>query len=118
MSRLRLEDLPAVAFALVTTIRKLVPVQVNHVTVSGAPVVLFRSDWFNVPILREDWQKIEPYVRDDTFSPSLFPPFAGYVLLRPDAELSPESFSSDPMYRKILDTLTVLFPNKYPVSDY
>lgn len=112
------EDLSAVAFAITTFVRKLTPVRVSWVSISGAPVVVFESDWFVVPILREDWVKIEPYVQDDTFLPSLFPPFAGYSLLRPDAEVTPEAFSRDPLYRKVLDTLTVLFPNSYPTSDY
>jgi len=118
VSRLRQQDLPVVAFALATQIRRLTPVQVNRTTVSGAPTIVFTSDYFQVPILIEDWNKIEPYVRDDTFSPVALPPFSGYMLLRPDAELTPDSFSQDPLYQIILQTLKGLFPDSYPTSDY
>lgn len=118
VSRLRRQDLPVVARALTTYIRKLIPVQVTRQTVSGASTIVFTSDHFQVVILIEDWLKIEPYVRDDIFSPTAVPPFSGYSVLRPEVSFAPDSFPQDPLYQIVLQTLTGLFPALYPTSDY
>lgn len=118
LSHLRTQDLPNVAFALTTYIRKLVPVQVAVVSISGAEAVSLSCPWFQIAVLAEDWKKIQPYLQDDTFTPAIVAlPFSGQ-LLRPEQVLIPSQVVQDPLYKRVLDVLTLLFPTSYPTSEY
>lgn len=117
-SRLRQQDLPDVAFAITTYLRGIVPVSVGPTTVSGAPVIALVSQWFNITVLASDWAKIEPYLRNDTFNPSVVPiPYMNQRYER-EALFSPSVVTQDPLYERVLDTLKIVFPESYPTSDY
>ena len=118
LSRLRAQDLPNVALAITTYLRKQVPVGVETVHVSGAEAIALTSNWFYVTVLREDWDKIEPYLRDDTFTPAIVAlPYINQ-LFRPEYVLVPAKVVEDPLYKRVLDVLNPLFPAEYPTSDY
>ena len=71
-----------------------------------------------VQILAEDWAKIQPYIRDDSFNqvvvPSQIDPAWGNVLAMEDA--STIDWTNRQYYLKILYTLMMLFPESYPTS--
>ena len=116
-SRLRRQDLPDVATAITAYIRGY-PVLAGPTDAAGVRSMVFRSDCFEVAVLMEDWAKIDPYVRADAFSPTLYPPSAGYALSDPFIQLTPSMITSDLLYKRVLDVLTLLFPDAYPTSDY
>lgn len=115
-SRLRQSDLPDLAYALTVTSRNLVPVAVSHEKAGGAPIIAFSSAWFAVAVLETDWRKIEPYVRDGVFTPTAYPVPTVQSDTVPITSRQ-DKISSDPLYRRILHVLTLLFPDKYPTSD-
>ena len=115
-SRLRQSDLPQLAYALTVASRNLTPVSIWHEKAAGAPVVAFSSEWFTVAVLESDWRKIEPYVRDGVFTTTAYP----VPIVQSDTvsfTSRRDKISTDPLYRRILDVLTLLFPDKYPTSD-
>lgn len=116
-SHLRKQDLPDVAVAITTATRGY-PVQVGPTSYQGIRVMCFRSVWFETYILEEDWAKIDPYVRSDYFSPTVYPVYAGYELSDPSVQFSPSLVTQDPLYKRVLDVLTMLFPVSYPTSEY
>lgn len=117
-SRLRRTDLPPLAEAITVYQRRLAPVRVNRTIVCGASVVTLASRTFEVAVLSEDWAKIDPYFKDDTFDVLRYPPVVGYAVLRPTQEYVPELVRRDPLYRRVLDVLLILFPDEYPTSAY
>lgn len=116
-SHLRQQDLPAVAMAITTYVRGY-PVAAGSLTTDTVRVMTFKSDFFEVAVLWDDWMKIDPYVRDGVFSPTLFPVSAGYQLSEPRVTLNPSMVQSDPLYKRVLYVLTLLFPVSYPKSKY
>jgi len=116
-SHLRQQDLPAVAMAITTYVRGY-PVAAGPLTTDTVRVMTFKSDFFEVAVLWDDWMKIDPYVRDGVFSPTLFPVSAGYQLSEPRVTLNPSMVQSDPLYKRVLYVLTLLFPVSYPKSKY
>lgn len=116
-SRLRRQDLPTVAMAITTYVRGY-PVAAGPLTTETVHVMTFKSDLFEVAVLWDDWMKIDPYVRDGAFSPTLFPVSAGYQLSDPRVTINPSMVRSDPLYKRVLNVLTLLFPDEYPKAKY
>lgn len=109
-SNLRVQDLAEVALAITTSLRKYVPVSISTTQVSGAPTMVFESEWFHVSVLVEDWEKIAPYVKDNSF---LIPLKLDTLTVK----VGPDIVVKDPLYKRVLDVLTLLFPDVYPTSD-
>lgn len=116
-SRLRRQDLPEVATAI-TAYSRGYPVTAGFSSDGNLRFMVFESDVFKVAVLWDEWLKIEPYVREGVFSPSLYPVSAGYALLDPRQTLNPATVQSDPLYKRVLDVLTLLFPDSYPTATY
>lgn len=117
-SRLRKTDLPNLAEAITVYQRRLVEVGVTRAIVCGASVVTLSSKTFRVSVLSDDWAKIDPYFRDDTFDVLKYPPVVGYSVFQPSVTYSPALVRSDPLYQRVLNVLLLLFPEEYPTSDY
>ena len=100
--------MPDVARAIVGLYRKQVSVTLG--TTKEIPYVFLKGSGLAVQILASDWAKIEPYIKDGTLDPLLFPmipngyndPNVSYSLTL----LSP----NDPYYVHVLGVLTPLFP--------
>ena len=74
---------------------------------------------FDVAILSEDWEKIDPLVREGLFSQSLFPMRDPAKFSNPGAslDLSLVSANDQQSYLHVLSLLWDLFPDSYPISD-
>ena len=115
LSRLRQEDLPNLALAMTVYIRGTLPVSVGSINMRGTYGIKLESKDFQVAVLAEDWKKIEPYLRDDSFFPAKYPlPYTNQV----EPVYDPGAIVQDPLYTRILDVLTGLFPEEYPTSPY
>ena len=116
-SHLRKQDLPTVAMAITAYVRGY-PVLAGPVTTATVNLMVFRSDAFEVAVLWDDWEKIDPYVRSDYFSPLKYPASAGYNVLDPSVAFNLSTIQADPLYKRVLDVLTLLFPAAYPAAKY
>ncbi len=112
VSRLRSQDLPDVAYGLTLTIRNLSPVQITQKSIGGAPTMLFSSPDFKLAILVSDWLLIEPYFKDYTLSPVFYPTPDFYATLKGPPPRN--RIQTDTLYKRVLDVLTLLFPESYP----
>lgn len=114
--RLRRQDLPPVAKAIVSFIRKQ-----SHASVGvsqNLAYVWLRGNDPGVVVLKEDWEKILPYIEDGTFSPTQLPvpricPLDPRVTYD-DATLD---WQDAYLYKRVLVVLQGLFPEEYPTSD-
>lgn len=116
-SHLRQQDLPAVATAITAYVRGY-PVSAGPLTTATVRLMVFKSDVFDVAVLWDDWLKIDPYVRSDDFSPIKYPLAAGYALSEPRVTINLSMIQADPLYKRVLDVLTLLFPAAYPSATY
>ena len=115
LSRLRQEDLPNLALAMTVYLRGVLPTNISRVTRWGTHGIMLASREFQVAVLAEDWKKIEPYLKDDVFYPARYPlPYTTQV----EQVYDPGAIVQDPLYQRILDVLTTLFPEVYPTSQY
>lgn len=117
VSRLRREDLPDVALAIVAANRGQCSPQ--RVFFRGTEVVDFRAPGiFSVVVLASDWDKLLPYIQQGYFSPILVAsqPSTGYT--RPDVwkSLSLLGVSSPSFYHYVLGILQKEFTDTYPTS--
>lgn len=117
LARLRKQDLPEAALALLETIRK-------RATISGlrrnnVSFVWIRGRRANLTILKEDWEKIEPFFKDGSFVPLVTPILGdrGGWLRREVAYDGPPLDGADKgLYETILQQLQQLFPEEWPTS--
>jgi hypothetical protein len=74
---------------------------------------------YNLVILKEDWDKIEPLVQNETFNPILTETGQPAVYSDPPTHFAePLVFSNDKeFYEYILGRLELIFTDKYPTSD-
>lgn len=117
LSRLRRQDLPEVARALLAWSKPGSSVGISVVSRIGYTHLCGRN--FNVAILSEDWEKIEPLVREGLFSQSLFPTRDPAKFLNPGVslDLSLVSANDRQSYLQVLSLLWDLFPDSYSVSN-
>jgi hypothetical protein len=114
--RLRQQDLPPVAKAIVAVIRKKSRASVGvHQNLS---YVWLRGDDPGVVVLKEDWEKILPYIEDGTFDPTQTP-VPRVVPLDPNVMYDEATIDLQDsyLYSRVLVVLRQLFPEKYPTSD-
>ncbi len=117
LSRLRRQDLPEVARALLAWSRPgsrvgiSIVIHISHTHITGKN--------FDVAILSEDWEKIEPLVKEGLFSQFLFPTRAPAVFSDPSVslDLSLVDANDRQSYLRVLSLLWGLFPDSYPVSN-
>ena len=112
ISRLRQEDLPTIAYVLTAILKRHTKVGIQRSELTGPPLISFTSDVFHVSLLLEDWQKIEPYVKEGFFNTVQYPVAQAY----PESRRVPEEIRKDPLYSRILSVLTLEFPDSYPTT--
>ena len=94
------------------------PMSIGPRTTATARLMTFTASTFEVAVLWDDWMKIDPYVRSDDFSPVKYPVSAGYALFSPPTVINLSMVQDDPLYKRVLDVLTLLFPDAYPSATY
>jgi hypothetical protein len=116
-SRLMYSDLPVVARAIISIIRKQGTAKV--VSRYGLHYVQLVGRDFNLVILMEDWEKILPYIREGSFNSTIFP--IGYEVCYSDPSSHYDSATLDEadklFYERTLYILQGLFQEDYPTSD-
>lgn len=112
--RLRQQDLPLVARALVAAMRKQAQVKTGRVENIG--YVRIETSDFQVQVLASDWAKILPYLQDESFNQVVVKSQIDPVVSDPlTAHASPIIDRTDKQYYlKVLHVLQRLFPEKYP----
>lgn len=93
---------------------------IAHVGVlSNVPYIRLIGRGFDLSILGEDWEKILPFVQDDTFNPMVVPASAcvGYLDPKEHFDSATLDEADRPFYERVLFTLQQLFPDDYPTSN-
>lgn len=114
--RLRQQDLPLVARALISVFRRQAEVKVGFT--KNVKWVRLEAKDFHVQILGEDWAKILPYIQDDSFNQLVVKSQIDSVYIDPNtAHASAIIDHTDRQYYlRVLQTLQGLFPEAYPTS--
>lgn len=114
--KLRRQDLPLVARALVSLFRKQAVVKTGFVKNVGYVRIVAHD--FRVQILASDWAKIEPYIRDSSFDQAVVKSQVDTVWIDPlvahDSSIIDRTDRE--YYLKVYRTLWGLFPEAYPTS--
>jgi len=112
LSRLRIPDLPVVAKAIVAFTRRHAKSAeyVRH----GVGFVRLYGVGVDVNVLVSDWNKIVPYLQDGSWNPVATP--VAWPLAAPNAEASIADTDDPDLYRRVLQTLELLFTEDFPTS--
>ena len=112
--RLTREDLPLVSRALTAAILG-TGAAIPRLTRHNKAVELVLGTGETVVVLKEDWEKIWPFIEDGTFNPQVIPTRPRGVVLRSPGDGTNLNWKSTGLYSLILSTLTPLFP-EYPTN--
>lgn len=115
-TRLRQQDLPLVARAILSLYRKQAVVKTGFVKNLG--YVRIETPTFHVQIIASDWALIEPFVRDQSFDQAIVKSQQDTVWINPLAVKASSVIdrTDRQYYLKVLATLQGLFPEAYPTS--
>ncbi len=116
-SRLRRQDLPLVARALVSLYRRQAKVETGFVRNIG--YVLITASDFKVQILASDWAKILPRIQDESFNQVVTKSQVDSVYIDPLASHASSiiDHTDREYYLRVLYTLQALFSEAYPTSN-
>lgn len=112
--RLLKRDVPELAVAITAFLRGRATIT-RHV-VQDVPCLHFSGDTgINLVVRSDDWAKVVPYLKDESFSPTIVP-VARPGVLHASANYSPSVAEiRDPeLYERVVTALNLLFPNDYP----
>lgn len=114
--RLRRQDLPIVARALVSLFRKQATLKTGITKNVG--YVRIEAVGFQVQILQEDWNKILPSLKDDFLNQVVFKTQVDPTVLYPVQEHEPSIIdrTDQQYYTRTLQLLQELFTEAYPTS--
>lgn len=106
--RLTPHELPGLARAMIAYVYK--QVRLTHVLIQGVTCVRFYGPSTNFLVRQDDWIKVVPYLKDGSFDNLTVSVSA--PLVRDRGAFYEESVVdiNDPLYRRILNVLTTLFP--------
>jgi hypothetical protein len=112
------DDLPQVAKAIVAYYRGQCK-NVGRGVFAGMEIVEFMGEGLDVVVLAADWDKIMPYVQDNSFNPLIYPASPQDGRLHPERELdlSVIDVGDRPLYTRVLGILDTLFPEPFPTSN-
>lgn len=114
--RLTQSDLPLVARSLTAVIRRRGGAT-SCLNRHSRAVELILGSGEKVVILKEDWEKIWPFIEDGTFNPQVIPTSPRGIVPRfPNSIPEQLDWRASGLYQLILNTLTPLFP-EIPTSD-
>lgn len=116
--RLRKEDLPKLARAMVAVIRGRARAGVARV--KNVDFIELKGPAADVLVIRSDWEKILPFVQDETFNTQVSP------VEPPGRYLDPQVAYSEPildradrlLYNRIVGVLTGFVTETFPVRDF
>lgn len=116
--RLRKEDLPELARAIVAVTR--IRARAGVTTVANVSYVEIVGKNVDVMIPAEDWKKILPYVQDESFNPTLFPARQASQPLDPQIAFDELllDHADKPLYERTLGILTGLFNETFPTRPF
>lgn len=109
-AKLRSQDLPMLAKALVGYYKGLVVVKTGRVNNIG--YVRLETPSYHLQILNEDWVKILPYIETGDFDQSLTKAQLDYMANR--REFDGVLLDNSVYYQRILGTLETIFTEEYP----
>lgn len=114
--RLRRQDLPLVARALVSLFRR--QAQLRTGITKNVGYVRIETSEFKVQILQEDWVKILPSIKNDFLNQAVFRTQVDTPVLYPDRDRDPSIIdrTDQQYYTRTLQLLQELFPEAYPTS--
>lgn len=114
--RLRRQDLPLVARALVSLFRR--KAQLRTGITKNVGYIRIDAPEFRVQILREDWVKILPYIKNDFLNQVVFKTQIDTVVLHPERDHEPSIIdrTDEQYYVRTLQLLQELFTEAYPTS--
>ncbi len=116
VTRLRKSELPMVALAIAGHV--LGYCAAHRDKQGNRPLVRIWGEGFEVYVLKEDWDKIEPYLRDGTFNPQVVAyPKVGFLKPFAAKDIVNVFKYNQPFYDRILGVLEGLFPEDYPTSN-
>ena len=117
LARLYVKDLPRLARGIVAVIRNRAHARA-HVA-RNVPFVRIKSDEHDILVMKEDWEKILPYIQDGTFNPMVVPrnPQVGYLDFRIAYGEPVLDHADRRLFEAILGTLQLLFTERFPTSD-
>lgn len=115
-ARLRREDLPLLARSIVGVSRGYGVLTAGRVR--GVGYARLKGKNFDIIVLKEDWLKVEPLLRDGTLSTVETPKFDPAVFLDPNKMRSLAAIDGPDRiyYLHVLGQLWVLFPETWPTS--
>lgn len=116
-TKLRQQDLPLVARALLSLFRRQAVAKTGRV--KNISYIRIEAKDFQVQILASDWAKILPFIQDDSFNQVVVKSQIDSVYLDPTTmHASPLIDHTDrEYYLRVLYTLQGLFPEAYPTSN-
>jgi len=116
--KLRKDDLGVVAQMLIAVLRHRGKADITRR--SGIEAVILSDNRQRViTILKDDWEKIAPFLEDGTFDPLLTPAASDFGYLQKDVVFDEpvETQADKHLYQLILNTLTPLFSESFPTTN-
>lgn len=116
--RLRKEDLPELARAIVAVTR--IRARAGVATVANVPYVEIVGKNVNVMVPAEDWKRILPYVQDESFNPNVYPARQATQPLDPQIAFDELllDHADKPLFERTLGILTGLFNETFPTRPF
>ncbi len=116
--RLRKEDLPELARAIVAVTR--IRARAGVVTVANVKYVEIVGKNVDVLVPAEDWKRILPYVQDESFNPVIFPSRQASQPLDPQIAFDELllDHADRPLFERTLGILTGLFTETFPTRPF
>lgn len=114
--KLTREDLPALATAMVGAVRHRITID-SHV-INDVPCIRFFGPGVNVLVRGDDWIKVVPYLKDNSFDVTIIP-VAQQVVLDSTTRFDPAviTVADAALYNRILTVLRTLFTATFPTSN-
>ena len=113
LSRLRVTDLPNVARAIVAFTRG--HAKSEEYLRHGVAFVRLFGVGVDVNVLVSDWEKIVPALQSGQWNPAVTPVARAFAA--PNAEASVADLDDPDLYRRVLQTLQLLFTEDFPTSN-
>lgn len=115
-SRLRKTDVPNLAKGLIAVLRKRASIGTGYR--QGVGYVRIWDPGFSMIVLKEDWERIFPFIRDGSFDPLLTPVNPPVAYLNPKISFKDSvlELADQPLFQHMLALLEPLFPAEWPTS--
>lgn len=118
LARLRKEDLPELSRAIIAVVRE--RARAGVVRVKNVDYIEIVGTGYSALVLKSDWEKILPFVQDESFNPAIYPAEPpGRYLDQDVAYNEPVLDRADRMlYARIVGILGTLFTEGFPTRPF